>query len=80
MYEKRVERNMQNVDETINAICDWIKTTLGENDPEYYQLAEMTKALAVLIVARGADKVLGGDPDGEARGKNAESHNQTGGV
>lgn len=43
---------MEKVNQTIDAICDWIQKEL-EGAPEVDQVSNMVKALAELVSARG---------------------------
>lgn len=43
---------LDNVDKTINAVCDWIQTEIRSDSMEDKGVAEMTKALAELVTAR----------------------------
>lgn len=55
MKTEQEVRRMEKVDDTINAICNWIQKELKESDCEVSnRVPPMASALAELVVARAA--------------------------
>lgn len=51
--EKSGEQHRTNLDQTIDDICRWIQTELGDEHHEIGVVPEMVNALAALITAKG---------------------------